>query len=228
LQLAIALRSVTEKQKAASGCFVYLNHDSTLSIDYGRTEPKAEAAGKSTAGKGDAATTTAKIPTKAALTQVLTQRLNEQRLTAIKNALISHPYRDEFTTLLGRIIASQIAPASRWNALPSEVDKHLDAIVAGIAPKVASAAFRKAFDAKDYFASAPKSFVIAAIAEAVNADEARKMDGQKRSEIAKFAMANVVKTGWLPKELRTVHYDGPQAKAKAKSAAKTKTAAKGK
>jgi ParB family chromosome partitioning protein len=51
--------------------------------------------------------------------------------------------------------------------------------------------------------------VLKAIAEGINQDEARKIAGKTKPEIWKFALANVSKTGWLPKELRTVHYKGP-------------------
>jgi ParB family chromosome partitioning protein len=52
--------------------------------------------------------------------------------------------------------------------------------------------------------------VVKAIAEAINPDEARKAStGKTKPEIWKFAVANLGRTGWLPKELRTVHYAGP-------------------
>jgi ParB family chromosome partitioning protein len=75
--------------------------------------------------------------------------------------------------------------------------------------EVFNAALAKRYDDEDYFSSAPKGFVLKAIAEAINQDEARKIAGKTKPEIWKFALANVSKTGWLPKELRTVHYRGP-------------------
>lgn len=89
-------------------------------------------------------------------------------------------------------------------------------------------ATRKAFDAADYFNSASKPLCLAAITEAINADEARKVSGKPKGDIAKFAIANVPKTGWLPPELRTSAYDGPAGAAKTKSAKapKAKAAAK--
>jgi ParB family chromosome partitioning protein len=80
------------------------------------------------------------------------------------------------------------------------------------------AAMRKVFDAEDYFNSVPKAICLAAITEAINSDEARKIGGKPKADIAKFAIANVPKTGWLPRELRTAHYDGPAAKAKKRAA----------
>ncbi len=80
--------------------------------------------------------------------------------------------------------------------------------------KAMNASLRKTFDAADYFGNVAKAVVLKAITEAVNADEARKVSGKPKGEIAKFATANVPKTGWLPPELRTAHYDGPTGKAK--------------
>lgn len=84
-------------------------------------------------------------------------------------------------------------------------------------------AIAKHFDAEDYFKNAPKKFVTKAITETINADEARKADAGGKADLVKFAMTNVAKAGWLPKELRTPHYVAPAAK---KSAAKAKTSAK--
>jgi ParB family chromosome partitioning protein len=72
-----------------------------------------------------------------------------------------------------------------------------------------NAALRKAFDAKDYFESVPKQLCIDALAEA--APKVPMNKSAPKAEIAKLAIANVPKTGWLPRELRTSHYDGPGA-----------------
>jgi ParB family chromosome partitioning protein len=82
----------------------------------------------------------------------------------------------------------------------------------------------KRFDAEDYFGSAPKGFVIKAIAEAINPDEARKAAQGSRREIAEFAIANLKGGGWVPPELRTKHYAPPVVKKPAAAAAPTKPA----
>lgn len=87
-----------------------------------------------------------------------------------------------------------------------------------IKPADMNKALRESFDAKDYFNSVSKPFLLKAITEAINADEARKVSGKPKGEIAKFAITNVPKTGWLPPELRTDHYDGPAGSKKAKAA----------
>ncbi|CAN7308052.1 ParB/Srx family N-terminal domain-containing protein [Phyllobacterium sp. LjRoot231] len=72
-------------------------------------------------------------------------------------------------------------------------------------------ALRGRMDYEDYFKSVPKAFVMKAIVEALNEDEARKVASLKKPDLAAFALANVPPTGWLPVELRTVHYSGPGA-----------------
>lgn len=92
--------------------------------------------------------------------------------------------------------------------------KAIAALVDAIPAKEMNADLRRVFDAKDYFDGANKTLCLAAIEEAISKDEARKVAGKPKGEIAKFAITNVPKTGWLPTALRTAHYDGPGAKAK--------------
>ena len=160
----------------------------------------------------------------AKLSNALTERLREQRQKALKAALAAHPHGTPFAVMTAAIIASQIHPGS--SSTPHAVSGKFEAMIEGINPKVMNAAMRKAFDAKGYFEGCGKMFCLAAITEAVNADEARKVSKGKRAEIAKFALVNVGKTGWLPKELRTPHYDGPAGKAKGKAKPAKKTARK--
>jgi ParB-like chromosome segregation protein Spo0J len=70
-------------------------------------------------------------------------------------------------------------------------------------------ALRRKFDLGDYCNSVNRDMVLLAIGEAVNADEARKLQGKPKSDVVKFALANMKATGWLPKELRTTAYAGP-------------------
>jgi ParB family chromosome partitioning protein len=86
------------------------------------------------------------------------------------------------------------------------------ALIGAMDPTIFAKVMCESFDAKDYFESVSKAVALKAIAEAVNPDEARKLDGKPKAEIAKFAISNVPKSGWLPPELRTAHYTGPGAK----------------
>lgn len=230
IKAAIKLRAFTPKQKAKAGCFVRIARTGAIAIEYGRTVPAkvkvqttetvdketGETVKQTSLGKKKTKSTAPKGPAK--LTNAMVDRLREQRETALKAALVAHPHGNAFAAMLAAMVAAQIRPGSRFNAAPEPVKGKFDAMIAAIAPKVMNAAMRTAFNAKDYFENCGKAFCLAAITEAVNADEARKVSKGKRAEIAKFALVNVGKTPWLPKELRTAHYDGPKGKtAKAKT-----------
>ena len=108
---------------------------------------------------------------------------------------------------------------------PPLKDAGVSALCNAINPVALNKAIRDGFDAKDYFESVSRSVVVAAVKTAMGADHAARVAKMKKPEAAKFAIANVPKTGWLPPQLRTAHYDGPQnktVKAKAKKTAKAK------
>lgn len=88
-------------------------------------------------------------------------------------------------------------------------DANAAPLAAAIDASRLAAALGEAFDAADYFKSVSKPFVIQAIREALNDDEARKAEKMKKAELTAFALANVPKTGWLPPELRAPTYSGP-------------------
>ncbi|GAA2887941.1 ParB family chromosome partitioning protein [Aminobacter niigataensis] len=83
------------------------------------------------------------------------------------------------------------------------------ALAAAIDADNMTAALHETFDAADYFGGVSKSFVIDAIREAINDDEARRADKLKKKELVDFAVENVAGTGWLPPELRAPTYSGP-------------------
>ncbi|WP_287343981.1 ParB/RepB/Spo0J family partition protein [Mesorhizobium sp.] len=90
-------------------------------------------------------------------------------------------------------------------------DANAAPLAAAINPKYLTGALQETFDAADYFGGASKPFVITAIREALNDDEARKAEKMKKAELTAFALANVPQTGWLPPELRAPTYSGPGA-----------------
>ncbi|MER8762867.1 ParB/RepB/Spo0J family partition protein [Mesorhizobium sp. M0968] len=82
-------------------------------------------------------------------------------------------------------------------------------LAASIRPDLLAVALQETFDAADYFGGASKPFVVQAIREAINDEEARKADKMKKADLTAFALANVPQTGWLPPELRAPTYSGP-------------------
>ena len=87
-------------------------------------------------------------------------------------------------------------------------------------------ALRGRFEPGFYFQSVTKRMCLMAIEEAVGAEAARSVEKNTKGEIADFAVENCAAKGWLPPELRTGHYDGPKAKAKAGTKPKAKKKAK--
>ncbi|CAN7382453.1 ParB N-terminal domain-containing protein [Bradyrhizobium sp. LjRoot220] len=206
--------------KARSGCLLHLNHDGELVTEKWFVKTKeATSAAKAKTTKADAATT--KSPT--TLSNALKQRLNAQLLKATQQALLEDTKDSGLDEALAKIVAAQITP-DRAGYMPRQVTDGLAAVRANLTPKIILAAVVKNFDAKNYFSGAPKNIVIAAIKEAAFNDTQFKPAGKTKADIWKFAVANVTKTGWLPKELRGPYYTGP---AKA-VAAPAKAAKKGK
>lgn len=209
-------RSFNEKQKKQLGCIVDIV-DGALQVTYGVTKPAEQlpvkTGAKQSVGDDDGEAHsggTSPAPKEATtISNAMADRLQTQLLQATKDALLADTVgaRPVMKVLAG-IVADQIRPEQKFH-MPQAVLSKLQALRAELDSAAVNAAIAKRFDAKDYFGGAPKVIVLKAIKEAVNADEARKLVDSTKAEIGKFALANVVKTGWLPKELRTPHYAGP-------------------
>lgn len=101
--------------------------------------------------------------------------------------------------------------------------KETAAVVNALDPKETLAAIRETWDAKDYFAAISGAMRKRAVRECLGPDQERTMGKLAKDGQTKWCVTNVPKTGWLPPELRTAHYDGPSAaapKAKPVKAAK--------
>jgi ParB family chromosome partitioning protein len=215
LERAARGRSFTSTQMAKLGCILDIE-DGALQITYGVVKPAEQLpvkrgsqpdAGGDDEPAGKAAATPKEATT---ISNAMAERLETQLLQATKDALLAaaaEPGAPPIGSVLAGIVADQIRPELKH--IPQSVSNKLAALRAALPASAVNAALAKRFDAKDYFSGAPKVIVLKAVKEAVNADEARKLVDSTKAEIAKFALANVVKTGWLPKELRTPHYAGP-------------------
>lgn len=91
----------------------------------------------------------------------------------------------------------------------SPFDSNSSPLAAAIDADRLAAALHEHFDAIDYFNGVAKPFIIDAIREAVNEDEARKAEKLKKKDLVEFAVKNVQGTSWLPPELRAPTYSGP-------------------
>jgi ParB family chromosome partitioning protein len=101
-------------------------------------------------------------------------------------------------------------------------DAGLQALTAAMDAKFLNNAIKKAFDAKDYFSSVNLQVCVDAVRAGMGDEHAAKVAKMKKADAAKFAAANVPGTGWLPKQLRTIHYKGPVEAAPVKAAKKDK------
>jgi ParB/RepB/Spo0J family partition protein len=214
-------KGYSAEQKKGAGCFLWWANDGTLQVDYMiKPTPRDDVRGAvrtmtRCAGVGKGAGGENKGP--ATLSRALGQRLQQQLAAATRDALLSEAEKrwpgaaGALSVLTARMIANQIDP-ERPYATPHAIARQSIALREAITPKVLNAALRKRFDAKDYVESAPKAYVLRAIREAKGEAAAKEIAGKKRGEINAAALVHVIKTGWLPAELRTAHYDGPAEK----------------
>lgn len=220
IERAIAARAYTDKYKAKTGCFVTTD-DGELRVYYGLAKPEAEKGkpdnGKPEPKKGKGKGGKKDDPT--AITNALEQRLRIQYFAGTKAALLAEKPKGALAKVLAACVAGQIDDERAWG-VPVDVELHLPKIRDSISSRVMNDQQRKVFDHEDYFKHAPLELNLQAIAEAINPAEARKLKGKSKSEVAKFAIANLPKTGWLPSRLRFATYNGPAQKVAAKPKAK--------
>ncbi len=128
------------------------------------------------------------------------------------------------TGIVAQAVSIQVSTAAAKSPID---DKALQDLVAAMDGKTLNAAIAGEFDAKDYFAGVSASASVEAVRCSMGEEHAAKVAKMKKGEAAKFAAANVPAKGWLPRELRTVHYKGPvESTPKPKAPAAKKAAAK--
>jgi ParB family transcriptional regulator, chromosome partitioning protein len=205
LDEAVKLRAYTDSHKKRSGCILSMNSFGQLEVQYGKVKPaersKAPAAKGKKAGKLDAKGK----PAAPEASGLLKARLERQLLAGTAAAIVAASQGSKgLGPLLGRIVAKQIGVSV--SNTPPTVAEQLDALRKLIDPKIMQHAIWQAFDDKDYFNSVPKDLIAAAVSESMSTEHATKVRGMGKELAAKFAIANVTKTGWLPRELRVPGY----------------------
>lgn len=198
--------------KAKSVAAVQLSREGALDIRY-LVRPEASKTAKAAAAKKKTASPTA-------LSNTLAQALESQKTQATQDALLAVSKGKDIGTLLCGVVAAQIN-FRNLNYTPEPIRKALDEIRARLPAKILVEAIARRFVAKDYFEKASTTVVLVAVSQALGKATADAWKGKKKGDLAKFALANVTKTGWLPVELRTVHYTGPGS-VKAKTKGKTR------
>jgi ParB family chromosome partitioning protein len=234
LAKAIELRPYTPALMAKAGCFVDLNFRGHLTIEYGKVKPAqkkaaekevktaARAVAKAAPSGGGAAAAEPSAPT--VISNALRDRLEASLVAATRDAIATATeapdlLKSPLAQLLGKIACAQITVNGSMYSMPDAMRTKLAAIREAVPASLINNAILKRFDASDYFGNAPKPVLLKAIAEAINPEEARKVANKKKVDLGKFALANLGKTAWVPKEMRTPHYVGPAIGKAAKSAA---------
>jgi ParB family transcriptional regulator, chromosome partitioning protein len=204
LQDEVAMRSYTAKQKAQAGCVVVLDEDEGIVVHHGKVRPAPVKPAKQDVPAKNAD----KAKAAPALSQALRLRLASQLAQATKEAMLADRHPTALAALTAKIIAGMIDPR-RPGSLPYGVAQRMDNLRTAITPKVLAEAVHKRFDAKDYFASAPRPFLLAAMGETLGSDAVRKAQDKSKADLAKICMAQVAKSGWLPEVLRYAGYTAP-------------------
>lgn len=196
------------EDKVKSGCVLEVKNDGTFEIVYGLIKPDNA---KPLSQKTSSRPGEPEVPKGSEkLSNSLHNSLEQMNAKATKEALKIEPPASPLAGILAEIASSFIFADRPW-AMSGAIAHKMSAIRNAISPAAMDAALVKAFNAERYFKGAPKAFVIKAIKEAVNPEQAKKLSAGTKAAAWKFALANVVKTGWLPPELRTHHYSGPGA-----------------
>lgn len=198
----------TAERKAKSGCFLTVDREGKLEIEFGKIKPgderAARAAQKAAPAKGKKGAKETKAPV--VVSMALGQRLALQLRASTQETLkIVGKSAGGLTEVLCKLTAQQLDGNFTVQQQAPDMRKCFP-------PKIFNEVLAKHFDAPDYFDSIPKGLLLSAIKDVGLFEQAKAI--VKRSELSKFAIAHVGKSGWLPRELRTSHYIAPKAKAK--------------
>ncbi|UPT93915.1 hypothetical protein J4G48_0031900 [Bradyrhizobium barranii subsp. apii] len=232
-------RAFTPEMRAKAGCFLSIDDEGMLEIAFGWAKNEEKAAAKRAVKQAapvpdpddadeEQSSSRSARESSDVISNALRERLDAALVGATKDALLSAIDTDILKSPISQVLARLICSQINVNGASVHIYSHgvkdkLPAMREVLPAALVNAAIAKHFDAEDYFKNAPKKLVTKAITETINADEARKAGAGGKADLVKFAMTNVAKAGWLPKELRTPHYVAPAAK---KDAAKAKTSAK--
>ncbi|MGU3282456.1 ParB/RepB/Spo0J family partition protein [Methylobacterium mesophilicum] len=74
---------------------------------------------------------------------------------------------------------------------------------------VVAARLSDRWDAEAFFKAVPRAAIVSAIEEACGSEAAARAAKMKKGEVVAIALAEVVPTGWLPREIRWPGYAGP-------------------
>lgn len=211
----------TAAKKAKSGVFLTVNALGEVDVELGKVRPQDQRAATQAARPSKAereASGEKKAP--AVMSQAQRTRMRDQLRNATQEALVANGKK------IGGLAEEtcKIVAASMENGFGVN-DDTAHKLRTLIEPKIIDTAIERNFNVEDYFSSSPKEFLLKAIKESGFTEDQAKTSGKSKGDLTKFCIANVVKTGWLPKEFRMPHYKGPYIKAAKRAAAPPKKAA---
>lgn len=92
IEQAIKTRGYSDEQRAKAGCFVSIQHDGSLSIDYGKVKPSERKSVQSTERSRSTAKAKPKKPGQVALTHALAERLSTSLQKGLAEAMVKSPH----------------------------------------------------------------------------------------------------------------------------------------
>lgn len=223
---ARAARAFAPELKAKCGCVVEVGRDGALEVTYGYVRSKAKAASDKTPAqrKKDGAKKADKGEVSGALEKDFGIWLKSATKIALQRNAALYAKSEH---VLAACMAATLADLITLNQFsPALNDKQMILLRDNIAPPIMVQSCRDAFDPADYFARIPKANIAAAVKEAINADEAAKVERMGKAEAQAYAVENVAPAGWLPPQLRTEGYALLTPGAKVANAAPAKKATK--
>lgn len=196
----------TAAKKAKSGVFLTLNANGEIDVELGKVRPQDQRAATQASKPKPEKGTAGEKKAPAVLSQAQRTRMRDQLRKATQEALVANGKK------LGGLAEEtcKIVAASMENGFGVN-DDTAHKLRALIEPKIVDTAIERNFDVEDYFTSSPKEFLLKAIKESGFSEDQAKTAGKSKGDLTKFCIANVVKTGWLPKEFRMPHYKQPYA-----------------
>ena len=198
----------SKAQKAIAGCTVDVKYDGTLEVERGYVKPGVSVRVEKTPAQ-KAARKAAGPAKPGVLSNALAQRLREQQAAATKLAIsvtVRSRHKDKLFCLFAQA-CNDLIDAARPQATASAVRDVLEEARDEIDAGVMKAALLKHFDAEDYFSNAPRAMAL----EALRDLKIEPLKNAKKAATAKQATDAATKAEWLPPQLRTKRYAGPNA-----------------
>ncbi|WP_375463006.1 ParB/RepB/Spo0J family partition protein [uncultured Methylobacterium sp.] len=109
------------------------------------------------------------------------------------------------------VVAARGVSLGHFTRMAPSARPAAQAMMGAIDTAAMTAALGEAFDGEAFFKAIPKGVILSIVGEVLGEAEARRVKDLKKGELVAFAVASVLPTGWLPREIRHPGYAGPGA-----------------